>query len=75
MVHVNVIKPLHVAGLRVLDQSAVRAAQIAEAALSRGLHALRSHFQNLFLRGKARQRIAGHIHELAIGGVPHLRDF
>src|SRR5207253_10487536 len=75
MIHVNVIEAFYLAGLRILDERVVRAAEIAEAALSRRLHALGSHFQDLLLRWKPRQRVAGHVDELAIGGVPHLRDF
>src|SRR5438132_4824648 len=75
MIHVNVTEALHLASLSVLDQRTVRAAEITEAALSSWLHALGSHFQDLLLGGKPRQSVAGHVHELAVRGVPHLRDF
>src|SRR5947209_12306900 len=58
MIHVDVIEALHLAGLSVLDQRAVRAAEITEAALSSRLHALGSHFQDLLLGGKPRQSVA-----------------
>ena len=75
MIHVNVIEALHLAGLSVLDQRAVRTPKIAEASLPRGLHARGSHFQDLLLGGKPGQGVARHVHELAVCGVPHLRDF
>ena len=74
VVHVHVVEALGRARLRVLDHRAVRAAQIAEAALPRRLHALRAHLENLFLRRQPGQRVARHVDQLAVGRVPHLRD-
>ena len=74
MIHVNVIEALDCAGLSVLDQRVVGATEITEAALPRRLHALGSHFQDLLLRGKPRKRVAGHVDELAVRSVPHLRN-
>ena len=68
------IEAFYRASLSIFDQRVVWAAEIAEAALSRRLHALGAHFQDLLLCWKPRQRVAGHVDELAVRGVPHLRD-
>src|SRR5690349_5665151 len=75
VIHVNMIEALDGAGLSVLDERVVRSAKIAEAALPRRLHAFGAHLQDLLLRGEPGQSIAGHIDELAVSSVPHLRDF
>ena len=74
VIHVHVIEALGRPRLRVLDHRAVGPAQVAEAAFARRLRALRAHLEDLFLRRQSRQRVARHVHELAVGGVPHLRD-
>lgn len=54
VIHVNVVKTLGGASLRVLDHRAVRTAEVAEAALARRLDALRAHLKNLLLSRKPR---------------------
>jgi hypothetical protein len=61
--------------LSILNHRSVRPAQITKASLSGWLHSLASHLQDLLLRWQAWQSVARHVHELAVGGVPHLRDF
>src|SRR5712691_9699958 len=54
VIHVYVVETLRGASLRVLDHRAVGAAEVAEAALARRLHALRPHLENLLLRWQPR---------------------
>src|SRR5690242_20813185 len=64
VIHVHVVEALHLAGLRVFDERTVGSAQITETALPRWLHALGAHLQDLLLRGRPGQGVAGHITSL-----------
>ena len=74
VIHVHVIEALDGASLGVLDHGAIGSAQVAEAAFARRLGPLLAHFEDLLLRRQPGQRVARHVHQLAISGVPHLRD-